>query len=461
MSKKILFNAFIMNCASHQTPGLWAHPRNKSWQYKDLEYWIDLAKIAESGYFAAIFIADVIGYYDVYNGGSKAAVQNGVQIPINDPLQIAASAAAATKHIGFGITASTAFEHPYTFARRIATADHYTKGRVGWNIVTSFLESGAKNVGDYGLSRHDNRYETAEEYLEVIYKLLEGSWEDGAVVRDREKRIFADPDKVHEIGHKGKYFEVPGIGLTEPSPQRTPVLFQAGASEAGKEFASKHAECVFVANPSAAIVRDYAADIRSLANKAGRGEAAVKVFSLATIIVDETDEKAKAKYEEYKKYISYEGSLALVSGWIGIDLSVYRPDEVLRRDESNAIVSILRDLTTEGDREWTPRELAEWIGISGLGALFVGSPVTVADALLEWVEKTGVDGINIGSVISHETFSDVVKYLVPELQKRGVYPTSYKDGVLREKIFGYRYLPHNHPAARYRDIEKVKGAQND
>jgi FMN-dependent oxidoreductase (nitrilotriacetate monooxygenase family) len=437
-----------MNCASHQTPGLWAHPRNQSWQYKDLEYWINLAKIAESGYFAAIFIADVIGYYDIYGGNAKTAVKNGVQIPINDPLQIAASVAQATKHIGIGVTASTAFEHPYTFARRIATADHYTKGRVGWNVVTSFLESGAKNIGDNGLNRHDNRYEVAEEYLEVIYKLLEGSWEEDAVVRDREKRIFANPDKVHEIKHKGKYFEVPGIGLTEPSPQRTPVLFQAGASEAGKKFAAHHAECVFVANPSVTIVRDYTADVRRFADEAGRG--GVKVFSLATIIVDETDEKARAKYEEYKQYISYEGSLALVSGWIGVDLSVYRPDEILKREDSNAIISILNDLTTEGEKEWTPRELAEWIGISGLGALFIGSPVTVADALQEWVDKTGVDGINIGSVISHETFADAVKYLVPELQKRGVYPKSYNEGVLREKIFGYKYLPDTHPAAKHR-----------
>jgi FMN-dependent oxidoreductase (nitrilotriacetate monooxygenase family) len=460
MSKPIIFNAFIMNCASHQTPGLWAHPRNQSWKYKDIEYWIDLAKIAESGYFAAIFIADVIGYYDVYGGDAKTAVKNGVQIPINDPLQIAASAAAATKHIGIGVTASTAFEHPYVFARRLATADHYTKGRVGWNIVTSFLESGAKNVGGSGLSRHDNRYEAAEEYLEVIYKLLEGSWEDDAVIRDREKRVFANPDKVHEIGHKGKYFEVPGIGLTEPSPQRTPILFQAGASEAGRRFAAQHAECLFVANPSAAIVRKFTVDVRALANEAGRGGDALKVFSLATIIVDETDEKAQEKYNEYKKYISYEGSLALVSGWIGVDLSVYQPDEILKRDDSNAIVSILNDLTTEGEKEWTPRELAEWIGISGLGALFVGSPVTVADALQEWVAKTDVDGINIGSVISHETFADTVKYLVPELQKRGVYPTSYKEGVLREKIFGYKYLPDNHPAALYRDMKKTKAVKN-
>ncbi|MDR2081260.1 MAG: LLM class flavin-dependent oxidoreductase [Campylobacteraceae bacterium] len=455
MSKQIFFNAFEMNCVGHQSPGLWAHPRDRSWQYKDLEYWTDLAKTLEKGYFTAIFIADVVGYYDVYNGDAKAAVQNGVQIPVNDPLQIAGPVAQATKHIGIGVTSSTSFEHPYTWARRIATADHYTKGRVGWNIVTSYLESGAKNVGDNGLNRHDNRYEVAEEYLEVIYKLLEGSWEEDAVVRDREKRIFADPNKVHEIGHKGKYFEVPGIGLTEPSPQRTPVLFQAGSSEAGKKFASKHAELVFVSTPSKKVVKEYVADVRRQSAENGRDPKKTLVLALITIIVDETDEKAKAKHEEYKKYISYEGALSLVAGWSGIDFGKYKPDEPLRKEDTNAIISVVEHLTN-GEKDWTPRDLAGWVGIGGLGPLFVGSAKTVADQLQEWQEYTDVDGFNIAYAVSHETFADVVKYLVPELQKRGVYPTSYKDGTLREKIFGYKYLPDNHPAAQYRDIEKVK-----
>ncbi|MDR2635554.1 MAG: LLM class flavin-dependent oxidoreductase [Campylobacteraceae bacterium] len=455
MSKKIFFNAFEMNCVGHQSPGLWAHPRDRSWQYKDLEYWTDLAKTLEKGFFTAIFIADVIGYYDVYNKDAKAAVKNGVQIPVNDPLQIAGPVAQATKHIGIGITSSTTFEHPYTFARRIATADHYTKGRVGWNIVTSYLESGARNVGDNGLNRHDNRYEVAEEYLEVIYKLLEGSWEDGAVVRDREKRIFADPNKVHEIGHKGKYFEVPGIGLTEPSPQRTPVLFQAGSSEAGKKFASKHAELVFVSTPSKKVVKEYVADIRKQSAENGRDPKKTLILALITIIVDETDEKAKAKHEEYKKYVSKEGALALAAGWSGIDFGAYKPDEPVKKEDTNAIISVVEHLTN-GEKDWTPNELAGWVGIGGLGPLFVGSAKTVADQLQEWVEYTDVDGFNIAYAVSHETFADVVKYLVPELQKRGVYPTSYNEGTLREKIFGYAKLPDNHPAARFRDIEKVK-----
>jgi FMN-dependent oxidoreductase (nitrilotriacetate monooxygenase family) len=451
MGKKFYFNAFELNAPVHQSPGLWAHPKDRSWQYKDLEYWTDLAKILEEGIFAAIFIADGIGYYDVYKGSVSPAIAEGAQIPINDPLQVAVPIAQATKHIGIGITSSTTFEHPYTFARRIATADHYTKGRVGWNIVTS-------HVTQEKLLDHDTRYERADEYLEVIYKLLEGSWEDDAVVRDREKRIFADPNKVHEIRHKGKYFEVPGIALTEPSPQRTPVLFQAGTSDAGRRFSSKHAEAVFISTSEKQELKEYVADIRKRATDAGRNPKDILVFALITIVVDETDEKAQAKFEEYQKYISVEGALTLLSGWTGTDLSRYALSDSSKKiaTDANKSSSFANGLTHSANAERTIEEVAKWIGIGGPGPRFVGSAAKVADELQAWVEETDVDGFNISYVVAHETFKDVVKYLVPELQKRGVYPSSYTNGTLRDKLFGYSRLPDNHPAARYRDIEKVK-----
>lgn len=455
MTKKIRFNAFEMNCVGHQSPGLWRHPRDRSWQYKDLEYWTDLAKLLETGFFDSVFIADVIGYYDVYKGNLDHALLQGVQLPVNDPLQLANPIALATKHLGIGITASTSFEHPYTFARRLSTADHHTKGRVGWNIVTSYLESGAKNVGQGGLRNHDNRYEVAAEYAEVLYKLLEGSWEEGSVLRDKERGIFADPAKIHEIGHKGKFFDVPGYHLAEPSPQRTPVLFQAGASGAGKNFAAGHAECVFLANPSKEATRAYVADIRKKAAEQGRDPKKILVYALMTIIVDETDEKARAKFEDYQKYASYDGSLVLMSGWTGIDFGHYLPTDTVKKVETNAIVSAVENFTR--DKVWTIDELAKWGGIGGLGPLIVGSPSTVADLLQEWVEETDIDGFNLAYALAHESFADVIGYVVPELQRRGVYAKGYREGTLREKLFGDGpYLPKDHPADRYRDIERVK-----
>ena len=459
MTRQIRFNAFDMNCVGHQSPGLWAHPEDKSWKYKDLDYWQDVARTLEKGVFDGIFIADVIGYYDVYKGSNYHAIQQAAQIPVNDPLQLAAPIALATEHLGIGITASTSFEHPYTFARRIATADHHTKGRVGWNIVTSYLESGAKNIGEGGLRRHDNRYDVAAEYVEVLYKLLEGSWEEGAVVRDGERRIFTHPEKVHEIGHKGRYFDVPGYGLTEPSPQRTPVLYQAGASGPGKDFAARHAECVFVAAPTKPVLKSYVADVRERARRAGRDPRKILTYTLVTVIVDETDAKAQKKFEQLRSYASYDGSLVFMSGWSGIDFGQYAPTDLVKHVETNAIVSVVEHLAG-GEKSWTIDELAKFGGIGGLGPVFVGSPSTVADILQSWVEETDVDGFNLAYAITPGTFEDIVDYLVPELQRRGVYPKAYKPGTLREKLFGEGpYLQAPHPATQFRDIERVKREQ--
>jgi alkanesulfonate monooxygenase len=456
--KQIIFNAFEMNCVGHQSPGLWKHPRDRSWQYKDLNYWIDLAQKLEKGFFTAFFIADVIGYYDIYGGNARAAIKSGAQIPVNDPLQLAGPIAHATKHIGIGITASTTFEHPYPFARRLTSADHYTNGRVGWNIVTSYLDSGAHNVGLAHLGDHDERYEIADEYVRVIYKLLEGSWEDDAVRRDRVSGVFSDPDKVHAIGHKGKYFTVPGIHMGEPSPQRTPVLFQAGASPRGQRFAAQHAEASFISGPGKNAQKSIVANIRKYAKEYGRDPRDVAVFALATFIVDETDEKAQAKYAEYARYIDRDGSLALLSGWAGVDFSKFKPtDRIDQIDLGLGSISTFVDALHGVEHDWTVEDVIQWGGIGGAGPVFVGSAQTVADTIQEWVAETDIDGFNIAYAVSHETWEDVIRYLVPELQRRGVYPTAYKDGTtLREKLFGRARLPENHPAARYRDIEKVK-----
>lgn len=223
--KRIYLNAFEMNCVGHQSPGLWRHPDDQSERYKDLDYWVDLAKTLEKGYFDGIFIADVIGIYDVYGNDKETTLREATQVPVNDPMMLVSAMAHATEHLGFGITCSTTFEHPYTFARRMSTLDHLTKGRIAWNIVTSYLESGTKNIDIGEKFQHSERYAIADEYLEVCYKLWESSWEEGAVKRDRESGVYTDPEKVHGIEHHGKYFDVPGIHLCEPSPQRTPVLY--------------------------------------------------------------------------------------------------------------------------------------------------------------------------------------------------------------------------------------------
>ncbi|QCU79050.1 LLM class flavin-dependent oxidoreductase [Citricoccus sp. SGAir0253] len=452
--RRIRFNAFDMNCVGHQSPGLWRHPDDRSSEYNTIAYWTHLAQVIERGRFDGLFIADVLGTYDVYGSSNRATLAAGTQVPVNDPVLLVSAMAAVTEHLGFGITAGTAFEHPYPFARRLATLDHLTGGRVGWNVVTGYLPSAARNMGQRDQAAHDDRYDHADEYLEVVYKLLEGSWEDGAVVRDRRSSVFTDPDRVHEIGHAGAHFTVPGIAITEPSPQRTPVVYQAGTSPRGLRFAGENAECVFVAAPTRQRLAQAVTGIRAAAIEAGREPGDVKVYTLLTVITGPDEAAAQAKHEDYASYIDHQGALALLSGWMGIDFSQYGLDDVIGHDvQTNAVQSAVDTFrASAGDDEpWTVRRLAEWVGIGGFGPVVVGSGAQVADELLDWARETDVDGFNLAYAITPGTFEDVVEYVVPELQARGAYPTDYEEGTLRHKLFGRGdRLPANHRGSGFR-----------
>lgn len=457
-SRPIRFNAFDMSCVGHISSGLWRHPADQAQRYTDIRYWTELAQLLERGVFDGIFIADVLGTYDVYGGTAEAAIAHGSQVPVTDPLLVVSAMAAVTEHLGFGITAGTAYEHPYPFARRLSTLDHLTNGRVGWNVVTGYLPSAARNMGHDDQLEHDQRYEVADEYLEVLYKLWEGSWEDDAVQRNRETGVFTDPAKVHEIGHDGTHFKVPGIHLVEPSPQRTPVIYQAGASSRGIAFAAENAEAIFVAGPSKRTIATQVRAIRDALEAAGRSRDAARIYTMVTIIVDETPELARAKEAEYLSYASDEAALVLMSGWMGADLSQYDLDDPIGDVKSNAIQSLVTSLKEEAaaGNEWTVRDLAEAGKIGGFGARIVGSPEEVADQLQAWVEETDVDGFNLAYAITPGTFQDIVRFVVPELQRRGVYPTAYEDGTLRHKLHGRGdRLPEEHRGARYTVAARV------
>lgn len=450
--KELRLNAFAMNCVGHQSPGLWAHPRDRSTHYTDLGYWTELARTLERGRFDGIFLADVLGIYDVYGGSPAAALRHAVQVPVNDPMLLVPAMAAATEHLGFGITCTLSYEPPYTLARRLSTLDHLTKGRAGWNIVTGYLDSAAAGMGLGTQIRHDQRYEVADEYMEVMYRLWEGSWEDSAVERDRDRRVFADPAKIRRVRHDGRFYKLDAIHLCEPSPQRTPVLYQAGASSRGRAFAAAHAECVFINGPSPQVVAPQVADLRRRAAENGRDPADLIIFTLATVIAGRTDAEAQAKHDEYRRYADPEAALTLFSGWTGVDFSRYRADDELRYIETEAMRSALESFTSaDPERVWTVRELAEHVAIGGRGPLFVGSPQRIADTLLGWVDATGIDGFNLAYAVSPESFTDFVELVVPELQRRGAYKREYSAGALREKLFGRARLVAPHPAAGYRE----------
>ncbi len=453
MPKQIRLNAFEMNCIGHQSPGLWTHPRDRADSYNTLGYWMDLARTLERGLFDAVFLADVLGIYDVYQGSARTALEQAVQVPVNDPLMVIPAMATVTEHLGFGVTCALSYEHPYPFARRMSTLDHLTKGRMGWNIVTGYLESAARGMGRVEQVGHDARYEIAEDYMQAVYKLWEASWEDEAVLRDRAGRRFADASRIHRITHEGPHFQVDAIHLCEPSPQRTPVLYQAGASTRGRQFAADHAECVFINGPSQKVVRDIATDIRARAVKAGRQASDVAIFTLMTVITAPTREEAQAKYQDYLSYVSEDGALALMSGWTGLDFASLPPDEPIAFTERNAMTSALESFTTaDPGRTWTPREIARHAAIGGRGPVTVGSYTDVADTFEAWMEGAAVDGFNLAYAVTPETFTDIVDGVIPELQRRGLYKTEYAPGTLREKLNGpgQARLPASHPAAAVR-----------
>ncbi|KAI0096500.1 bacterial luciferase-like protein [Daldinia grandis] len=458
--KQILLNAFDMSTIGHLSPGQWKNPADKSATKRNLDYWLELAKLLDRGGFNALFLADTYGGYDTYEGSLDNCIRRAAQWPVTDPTIPIAAMAAVTKNLSFAITASTSFEPPFLLAKRFSTLDHFTGGRFGWNIVTSWKKAAFKAIGLDTPIDHDERYLQADEYLKVLYKLWEGSWADDAISPDPENDTYADPDKIRTINHKGKYFTLNTKHIVDPSPQRTPFLFQAGTSAAGSEFAATHAEAIFVSSHSASILRPKIAKIRELAASKGRDPHSLKFFATYTPIVAPTDEEAQAKYDELLRYGSVVGGLVLVSGWTGIDLSKIPLDqEITAADslEAHKVRSILDAFTTTSKDipKWTPRVIAQKASIGGLGPVGIGSPQTVADELERWIEEGDLDGFNIGYVTTPGSFEDVVELLIPELRRRGIYPEPLPEGealTARERVYGkgQKGLRDDHVGSKYK-----------
>jgi long-chain alkane monooxygenase len=450
--RELRFNAFNMTAPSHNWAGLWSHPRDASINYNTLDYWVDYARTAERGLLDGIFLADVFGVYDVYGGNPDTAVAHAVQLPNAEPTLIVSAMALVTKHLGFGVTSNLSFEHPYQFARRFSTLDHLTKGRIGWNIVTGYLDSGARGMGFAAGRAHDERYDAADDFLTAAYKLWEGSWEDGAVRRDRQGRLFTDPAKVHPVHHHSPHYRVDGIHLAEPSPQRTPLLYQAGTSKRGRAFAARHAEAIFLNGQTKPILANTVHEIRSAAKAAGRDPYDIRLFAGATVIVAPTRAEANDILEDYSQYVDREGQLALLSGWTGIDFSTYRPDQAVQYVESNAIQSMVENFTLRSDRPVRIGDLATLSRVGARSPFVVGSPQDVADELMAWADETDVDGFNLFRLVVPESLNAFVDLVIPELQSRGVYKTAYREGTLREKLFPGRgpLLHSTHPGASFR-----------
>ena len=295
--------------------------------------------------------------------------------------------------------------------------------------------------------RHDDRYDLADEYMETVYALWEGSWAEGAVLRDRDRGIYADPAKVRRVEHAGPQYRMGARHLCEPSPQRTPVLYQAGASERGRSFAGRHAECVFVNGTTPQAVAGLVADLRARA-----APRPVKVFVGATVVVGRTEREARDLLADYASYASAEAALAHASASLGIDFARYGMDEPIPSGPTNAIQSNVTAMARVAGPAWTKRKLLEQSVLGSRQPPIVGDAVQVADALQSWMDEADVDGFNLSRTVMPECLETFIGLVVPVLQERGAFKSAYAPGTYREKLFGQgARLPAAHPAARHRD----------
>lgn len=447
-SKKILLNAFDMNTVGHINHGLWTHPRDQSYRFNELSYWTDLAKTLEAGLFDGLFIADITGVYDVYQNNIDLTLKESIQLPSHDPSTLVSAMAAVTQHLGFGITVNLSYESPYQFARRFASLDHLSQGRIGWNIVTGYLDSAERLIGQQGLKAHDLRYEQAEEFLELCYKFWEGSWENDAVLKDKANRIFTDPNKVHAVKHQGRFYQSQGVFQVAPSPQRTPVLFQAGASPKGLSFATHHAEGIFIGGDQPEKIKKQVEQIRILAQAQGRKPDDIKIFVGITVVTAETDQLAQEKLTEYQSYASPEAGLAHYSSSVGIDLSKFGADEPIPYQKTNSIASVNNKFK---EQRITVNDLKAQHTLGGRYPLIVGSGKTVAQKLIELLDSTGIDGFNLTRTVAPESHQDFIRLVIPELQQRGRFKTQYEHGTLRQKLIHRGdHLPTEHPVHPFR-----------
>ncbi|WP_138751192.1 NtaA/DmoA family FMN-dependent monooxygenase [Paenibacillus sinopodophylli] len=449
--KKIHLGIFDIQTPNQMTQGVWAHPENQSTRYKDLSFWIEIAQLCERGLFDFIFFADSYGYP---SNKQELAYREAVYTPGLDPMLSISALSAATKHLAFITTASPTYEAPYANARRFSTLDHLTNGRIGWNVVAAGGKAGAACFGRDSTLSHDERYDQAEEFLEISYRLFEESWDDHAVHVNREKRYYADSSKVKLISHEGKYFKVTASHACEPSIQRTPVLFQAGSSDRGRDFAAKHAEGVFLKAPTMEALKAQVEDIRNRAARYGRKSAEIKIFTGLSAIVGETTEQAIEKLESFKAYRSREAALLTYENATGIDLTAMDPDAPFENFRTEQGRTHTERYTKHQKNTLTAREVADQFAEKEFrGITLCGDASTIADQMQQWVEHTGIDGFNLERYILPGTITDFVELVVPELQRRGIFRTSYEEGSLRERLFGVgnTTLSQTHPGARFRN----------
>lgn len=419
-------NLFLASMGHHEAA--WRHPASPVERITDFAHFQQLAQKAEQAKLDSLFLAD---RYATTGKAAKYGAIAGLE-----PLTLLSALAVVTKRIGLIATVSTSFNEPFNIARRFASLDHLSGGRAGWNIITSGTDTEAQNFNHDRIPGHQVRYERAKEFLEVTLKLWD-SWEDDALVRDKETGIYADDSKVHDVNHKGTHFFVRGPLNLSRSPQGRPVLVQAGSSPDGKDFAAQFAEAIFTAQQTLQDAQAFYADVKSRVSRIGRSPQRVKILPGICPIIGESEAEAKEKEAQLQELTHPEYSLLQLSNRIGFDLSSYSLDGPLPELPSTEQVAghqsrtqLIKDLA--GRENLTIRQLLLRLAGGRGHRTIAGTAKQVADELESWFTGGAADGFNIMPQLTNGGLDDFLDQVVPELQRRGLFRTEYAGSTLRE-----------------------------
>lgn len=429
--KEIKLGAFFMIPGHHVAA--WRHPKAEAENILNFDFIKQLAQTAERGKFDMIFLAD--GYASGH-GNSKLSIQSvGVRF---EPFTLLSALSSVTKHIGLTGTVSTTFNEPFHVARKFASLDHLSNGRAAWNVVTSNTEAEARNFNLEHHLLHEKRYERAEEFVDVVKKLWD-SWEDDALVLDKESAQFADGSKIHAVNHKGEWFSVEGpLNVSRPI-QGHPVVVQAGSSEAGKELAARTAEVIFTAWQTLEEAQDFYADVKGRMAKYGRSPEELRIMPGVFPVIGKTEEEAEANKKLLEELIPEDAGVALLSAMISVDLTKYPVDGPLPDlpdlEQVNGGKSRFKLLKDLAEREGlTIRKLYQKIAGARGHREIKGTPEQIADQLQLWFENGAADGFNIMPPYLPGGLEDFVDLVIPVLQQRGLFRTEYTGRTLRENL---------------------------
>jgi FMN-dependent oxidoreductase (nitrilotriacetate monooxygenase family) len=437
VGRQIHLAGFLIAGPVVHSHAVWRHPLTTR-RFTDIRLYEDVARVLEDGLFDFVFFADRLGVSDQLGGSRDLAFRYGAQDAARlDPLPIVSFLAGKTSHIGLGVTRSTTYYQPNHIVRSFTTLDHLSGGRGAWNVVTSMNDSEGRIFGQAQHMDHDRRYDRADEFMEVVLGHWD-SWQDDALVVDKQSGLFAHPDKVARLDHAGRYFRSRGPFTVPRSAQGHPVLIQAGSSGRGKRFAARWAELVFTAYPNIASGRRDYADFKDAVAKQGRNPDHVKVATLTFPITAATKTEAEDRMAVIDSGFLEIDALSLLSEALNFDFATKGLDDSFSKEELDGITGMhaMRDrvLQLSGKPNPTVRDFIKFTGRGRASHPIVGGPKDVADAMEAWFVEGACDGFVIGATDVPGTFEDFVHFVVPELQRRGLFRKEYEGTTLREHL---------------------------